>query len=247
MKKGWLILAGAAICASVPTSAALQDDGAALVAKFMEAVRADPVLLQAARQNQSGAAASAIPSLLSYTRANPRNAEGWYLLSMAYGDTEQQDLAEAAISRATAIKPELDDMTRYLAGRMAGRASQEGRMQAAPASGRATWQRTGGAPAASGALRPSVLGVYQCYFATSTRWTASDYGDAPIAKLTLSPGNRFTYASSGGTYARGRGNELTFNGLKASYYTGARLVEDGSRTAIQLQFGQYGVQNCVTK
>ena len=154
MKKGSLILAGAAACLSIPASAALQSDGAALVAKFMEAVRADPVLLQAAKQNRSGAAASAIPALLSYTRANPRNAEGWYLLSMAYGDTNQHDLAKAAIRRATAIKPELDDMTNYLAGRMA--------RPAAPAAEQAENNRPP-APAAAGrnvAALPS--GQYNC-------------------------------------------------------------------------------------
>ena len=247
MNRGWLVLLGAAMGVSVPASAALQDDGSTLVSSFLEIVRADPVLLQAAKQNASGAGASAIPALLSYTRANPRIAEGWYLLSMAYGEAGRPDLAKAAISRATAIKPSLNDLTRYLHARMAGEASSKEPKAPAPAADPGIRQSSTGKAAPSGALKQPVLGVYQCYFATYTRWTASDYGDAPIAKLTLSPGKRFTYANSGGTYALGGGNEITFNGLKASYYTGARLVEDGTRTAIQLQFGQYGVQNCVNK
>ena len=243
MKKVWLILLGAAVCLSTPASASLQADGAALLSQFNATVKANPVLSKALKQIKNGAASTAIPKLISYLRSDPQNSEAWYLLSLAFVETDQQELSDEAGAYAVGLKPQLNELTRYLTAQLA--ASTAAPMSQESGNSSATAQNT---PAAStGSFRSPVLGVYQCYFATYTRWTASDYGDAPIAKLTLSPGNRFTYANSGGTYAVGGNNELTFNGLKASYYTGARLVQDGTSTAIQLQFGQYGVQNCVTK
>ena len=104
----------ASVSASVRASSATAPRATDLLSRFMQTVRADPVLLLAARQTQRGAAASSIPSLLSYTRANPRNAEAWYLLSMAYADTNQKHLATAAINRAASLNPELNELSRYL-------------------------------------------------------------------------------------------------------------------------------------
>ena len=220
-----------------------QADAPALFKRFTETVRGDPDLWKYARQIRDDESAEAAPSLVAYTRANPQNAEGWFLLSMAYGETGRPELALSAARRAYALKPEYREMARVLNAQVTAADSKAAEKTDGGTSGAAQ----GAAQAEAGALKPPVLGTYQCYFATYTRWTAPDYGDAPIAKLTLRPGNRFTYADSGGTYALGRDSKVTFNGLKASHYSGAQLVADGERTAVQLQFGQYGVQNCVTK